>query len=74
LTSTEFKLLLELATKRGRVLTREILLDKVWGYTYEGYARTVDTHIRRLREKLGSAGDYIETIRGAGYRFREEEE
>ncbi len=74
LTSTEFKLLLELATKRGRVLTREILLDKVWGYTYEGYARTVDTHIRRLREKLGPAGDYIETIRGAGYRFREEEE
>ena len=74
LTSTEFKLLLELATKRGRVLTREILLDKVWGYTYEGYARTVDTHIRRLREKLGTAGDYIETIRGSGYRFREEEE
>jgi two-component system phosphate regulon response regulator PhoB len=74
LTSTEFKLLLELATKRGRVLTREILLDKVWGYTYEGYARTVDTHIRRLREKLGPAGDYIETIRGSGYRFREEEE
>ena len=74
LTSTEFKLLLELATNRGRVLTREILLDKVWGYTYEGYARTVDTHIRRLREKLGPAGTYIETIRGVGYRFQEEEE
>jgi two-component system phosphate regulon response regulator PhoB len=74
LTSTEFKLLLELAANRGRVLTREILLDKVWGYTYEGYARTVDTHIRRLREKLGSAGAYIETIRGVGYRFQEEEE
>lgn len=72
LTSTEFKLLLELASKRGRVQTREHLLDKVWGYTYEGYARTVDTHIRRLREKLGSLGDYIETIRGMGYRFREE--
>jgi two-component system phosphate regulon response regulator PhoB len=74
LTSTEFKLLVELASKRGRVQTREILLDKVWGYTYEGYARTVDTHIRRLREKLGSMGDYIETIRGVGYRFREDKE
>jgi len=72
LTATEFRLLFELASKRGRVLTREILLDKVWGYTYEGYARTVDTHIRRLREKLGPVGDYIETLRGVGYRFREE--
>ena len=72
LTSTEFKLLLELASKRGRVQTRAILLDKVWGYTYEGYARTVDTHIRRLREKLGPLGEYIETIRGVGYRFQEE--
>jgi two-component system phosphate regulon response regulator PhoB len=74
LTSTEFKLLVELASKRGRVQTREHLLDKVWGYTYEGYARTVDTHIRRLREKLGPSGDYIETIRGVGYRFREDRE
>ena len=74
LTSTEFKLLLELVSRRGRVLTRENLLDRVWGYTYEGYARTVDTHIRRLREKLGSSGDFIETVRGVGYRFREEEE
>jgi two-component system phosphate regulon response regulator PhoB len=74
LTSTEFKLLVELASHRGRVQTREHLLDKVWGYTYEGYARTVDTHIRRLREKLGPSGDYIETIRGVGYRFREERE
>lgn len=74
LTSTEFKLLYELASSRGRVKTREYLLDKVWGYTYEGYARTVDTHIRRLREKLGLMGDWIETIRGVGYRFREEEE
>ena len=73
LTSTEFKLLLELVTNKGRVQTRERLLDKVWGYTYEGYARTVDTHIRRLREKLGSFGDSIETIRGVGYRFREED-
>ncbi len=74
LTSTEFKLLVELASNRGRVQTRERLLDKVWGYTYEGYARTVDTHIRRLREKLGSSGDSIETIRGVGYRFREKNE
>jgi len=54
------------------VMTREHLLNTVWGYTYEGYARTVDTHIRRLREKLGTSGDRIETIRGVGYRFREE--
>jgi two-component system phosphate regulon response regulator PhoB len=74
LTSTEFKLLVELASKKGRVQTREHLLDKVWGYTYEGYARTVDTHVRRLREKLGPLGDSIETIRGVGYRFREESE
>jgi len=74
LTSTEFKLLYELASKRGRVQTRENLLDKVWGYTYEGYARTVDTHIRRLREKLGKMGETIETIRGIGYRFQEEKE
>jgi len=74
LTSTEFKLLVELATKKGRVQTREHLLDRVWGYTYEGYARTVDTHIRRLREKMGSYGDSIETIRGVGYRFREDRE
>ena len=74
LTSTEFKLLVELASKRGRVHTREQLLDKVWGYTYEGYARTVDTHIRRLREKMGPFGNIIQTIRGVGYRFREEDE
>ena len=74
LTSTEFKLLVELASNRGRVRSRERLLDKVWGYTYEGYARTVDTHIRRLRGKLGPLGDHIETLRGVGYRFREETE
>ncbi len=74
LTSTEFKLLVELIRLRGRVQTRERLLDKVWGYTYEGYARTVDTHVRRLREKLGPFGDSIETIRGLGYRYREEKE
>jgi two-component system phosphate regulon response regulator PhoB len=72
LTSTEFKLLVELASKKGRVLSRGHLLDKVWGYTCEGYARTVDTHVRRLREKMGPSGELIETIRGVGYRFREE--
>jgi two-component system phosphate regulon response regulator PhoB len=65
---------LELVLRRGRVQTRDHLLNKVWGYTYEGYARTVDTHIRRLREKLGALGNLIETIRGVGYRFREEKE
>jgi two-component system phosphate regulon response regulator PhoB len=74
LTTTEFKLLVALVSNKGRVQTREYLLDKVWGYTYEGYARTVDTHIRRLREKLGKAGEYIETIRGLGYRFKEKVE
>jgi len=74
LTHTEFKLLATLVSKRGRVFTRENLLDRVWGYTYEGYARTVDTHIRRLRDKLGAMGEWIETIRGVGYRFREIEE
>ncbi|MFH0808884.1 MAG: response regulator transcription factor [Pseudomonadota bacterium] len=70
LTVTEFKLLRELAENRGRVLTRERLLDRVWGYTFEGYGRTVDTHIRRVRKKLGAQGEIIETVRGIGYRLR----
>ncbi len=70
LTRTEFNLLLTLAEARGKVLSREALLDKVWGYTFEGYARTVDTHIRRLRKKLGPAAFHIETVWGIGYRFR----
>lgn len=73
LTATEFKLLDHLARNAGRVQTREVLLDKVWGYNFDGYARTVDTHIRRLRQKMGSAKEYIETVRGVGYRFREED-
>ena len=72
LTATEFKLLHYLAAHAGKVQTREILLSRVWGYAYEGYARTVDTHIRRLRKKLGELADRIETVRGIGYRFREE--
>jgi two-component system phosphate regulon response regulator PhoB len=70
LTATEFKLLTELANNQGKVLTRELLLDRVWGYHFEGYARTVDTHIRRLRQKLLTCADWIETVRGVGYRFK----
>lgn len=70
LTSTEFKLLMTLMERRGRVQTRDDLLETVWGYEYSGYGRTVDTHIRRLREKLGDASDMVETVRGVGYRFR----
>jgi len=71
LTPTEFKLLLTLAEQRGKVLTRDTLLDTVWGYDYSGFNRTVDTHVRRLRSKLGKMGDSIETVRGLGYRFKE---
>lgn len=70
LTATEFKLLTHLVHCRGKVLNREQLLDKVWGYHFDGYARTVDTHIRRLRQKLLAYADWIETVRGTGYRFK----
>ena len=69
LTTTEFKLLCLLLERRGRVQTREILLFDVWGYTNAMDTRTVDTHIRRLREKLGGQASRIETLRGEGYRF-----
>jgi two-component system phosphate regulon response regulator PhoB len=72
LTATEFKLLHFLASRAGRVQSREALLEKVWGYDYEGYARTVDTHVRRLRKKIGPLRDLVETLRGVGYRFKEE--
>ena len=71
LTATEFRLLAELISKQGKVLTRDQLLDKVWGYQFDGYARTVDTHIRRLRKKIGPYADWVETVRGVGYRFRD---
>ncbi len=71
LTITEYNLLFELVKTKGRVLTRDHLLDRVWGYRFEGYHRTVDTHIRRLRQKLGSFAENIETVRGIGYRFKE---
>ena len=72
LTSTEFKLLATLVERRGRVQSREDLLNSVWGYEYSGYSRTVDTHVRRLREKLGDECEWVETVRGVGYRFRPE--
>lgn len=74
LTVTEFNLLLTLVERRGRVQTREILLETVWGYDYIGFTRTVDTHMRRLRAKLGEWDKFIETVRGVGYRFREDTE
>ena len=73
LTATEFKLLEILARRRGRVQTRERLLQDVWGYDNPIDSRTVDTHMRRLREKVGVAADYLETIRGVGYRFKADE-
>jgi two-component system phosphate regulon response regulator PhoB len=72
LTITEFNLLLELLQNKGRVRSRDKLLDRVWGYQFEGYARTVDTHIRRLRQKIEPYADDIETVRGVGYRFKDE--
>jgi two-component system phosphate regulon response regulator PhoB len=72
LTALEFKLLTTLLERRGRVQTREVLLTDVWGFSAEVTTRTVDTHVKRLRQKLGPAGRYIETLRGVGYRFRSE--
>ncbi|PYL61678.1 MAG: DNA-binding response regulator [Verrucomicrobia bacterium] len=71
LTSLEFKLLRALMQRRGRVQERDRLLNDVWGYESVIDTRTVDTHVRRLREKLGKGGDAIETVRGFGYRLRE---
>lgn len=69
LTATEFRLLSLLMERRGRVQTREQLLVNVWNYDEEMETRTVDTHVRRLRDKLGQAADLIETVRGVGYRL-----
>jgi len=73
LTATEFRLLALLMERRGRVQGRDSLLNDVWGYESVIDTRTVDTHVRRLREKLGSLAGYIETIRGVGYRINEGE-
>lgn len=69
LTSLEFRLLVTLMDRRNRVQSRDVLLSDVWGLQLHVETRTVDTHIKRLREKLGAAGDYILTVRGVGYRF-----
>jgi two-component system phosphate regulon response regulator PhoB len=71
LTAKEFGLLQALMERPGRVLTREQLLDRVWGSDISVTLRTVDTHLKRLREKLGAASELIDTIRGVGYRFAE---
>jgi two-component system phosphate regulon response regulator PhoB len=72
LTSLEFKLLLTLWQRKNRVQSRAALLDMVWGISADINTRTVDTHVKRLREKLDGASDYIETVRGVGYRFAEQ--
>ncbi len=71
LTALEFRLLHCFVSRKGRVQTRDALLAEVWGVHAEQTTRTVDTHVKRLREKLGDAGHYIETLRGVGYRFSE---
>ncbi len=74
LTALEFKLLVTLYDRRNRVQTRSALLSDVWGIDADITTRTVDTHVKRLREKLGDAGNYIETVRGVGYRFTDSPE
>jgi two-component system phosphate regulon response regulator PhoB len=69
LTALEFRLLSQLVDRRGRVQSRDQLLSDVWGYSADVTTRTVDTHIKRLREKLGDMGKYVQTIRGVGYKF-----
>lgn len=69
LTYKEFELLMLLINNRGKVVTRERILCEVWGYDFEGESRTVDVHIRTLRQKLGAPGDIIETVRGVGYKL-----
>lgn len=70
LTPQEFSLLAQLIKNEGLVLTRDQLLDKAWSYDYEGEVRTVDTHIKTLRKKLGPCGDCISTVRGSGYKLQ----
>lgn len=69
LTFKEFELLTYLMRKQGTVLSRERLLEKVWGYDYRGESRTVDMHIKTLRQKLGQSGEYIKTVRNVGYKL-----
>lgn len=69
LSYTEYKLLTYMIENEGTVLTRDMLLNNVWGYDYDGTDRTIDSHINRLRIKLKNSGDYIKTVRGYGYKF-----
>ena len=69
LTLKEFDLLCLLLQNKGTVFTRDKLLNKIWGYDFDGESRTVDVHVRTLRQKLGEAGKYIETVRGIGYKI-----
>lgn len=69
LTLKEFQLLCLLMERRGTVFTRDQLLNTIWGYEFDGASRTVDVHIRTLRQKLGECGSYIETVRGVGYKI-----
>ena len=72
LTQKEFEVLCLLLKNRGQVLSREQLIQQVWGYAFTGESRTVDVHMRTLRQKLGEAGSYVETVRGYGYKIGEE--
>lgn len=72
LTQKEFEVLCLLLKNRGQVLSREQLIEHVWGYAFTGESRTVDVHVRTLRQKLGEAGGYIETVRGYGYKISTE--
>ena len=72
LTQKEFEVLCLLLKNRGQVLSREQLIEHVWGYAFTGESRTVDVHVRTLRQKLGEAGAYIETVRGYGYKIKTE--
>ena len=71
LTLKEFEVLRLLMKNQGTVITRDILLEQIWGYDFDGETRTVDVHIRTLRQKLGHGGNIIKTIRGVGYRAEE---
>lgn len=73
LTNKEYRLLLYLVENRNIVLTRDQILERIWGFDYEGDIRTIDTHIKMLRNDLGECGEYIRTIRGIGYAFQWEE-
>ena len=73
LTLKEFEMLCMLLKNRNVVLTRDQILNKIWGYSFDGESRTVDVHVRTLRQKLGEAGDLIETVRGIGYKISGDE-